>query len=116
MAVDTLLERITDYANRPDPYPLYGELRAAGVARQTDGSYLVGTYSDIVALLHDPQISADPRNLAAPYRSLAEEEQHFFIRLDDPEHQRVRSLPRYSTRALLRPWHRTGRRHWAAFD
>jgi cytochrome P450 len=46
------------------PYPLYAELRAAGVARQTDGSYLVGTYHEITALLHDPRISADPRNLA----------------------------------------------------
>ena len=72
MAVDTLLERITDYANRPDPYPLYGELRESGVVRQTDGSYLVGTYSEIVALLHDPRISVDRRNLAAPYRGWAD--------------------------------------------
>jgi cytochrome P450 len=93
MAVDTLLERIGDYANRPDPYPLYAELREAGVVRQTDGSYLVGTYYDIVALLHDPRISADPRNRAAPYSGLAEEEHRLaFIRLDDPEHQRLRSL------------------------
>jgi cytochrome P450 len=93
MAVDTLLERITDYADRPDLYPLFAELREAGVARQRDGSYLIGTYSDIVALLHDSRISADPRNLAAPYRGLAEEEQQIsFIRLDDPEHQRLRSL------------------------
>ncbi|WP_214411938.1 cytochrome P450 [Sphaerisporangium fuscum] len=93
MAVDTLLERITDYANRPDPYPLYAELREAGVVRQTDGSYLVGTYYDITALLHDPRISADPRNLAAQYRGvLLEEQQISFIRLDDPEHHRLRGL------------------------
>jgi cytochrome P450 len=93
MAVDTLLERITDEANRPDPYPLYAELREAGVARQRDGSYLVGTYYDIVALLHDPRISSDRRNRAAPYRGLAEEEQQIaFILLDDPEHHRLRSL------------------------
>ncbi|MFE4413514.1 cytochrome P450 [Streptomyces sp. NPDC056821] len=93
MAVDTLLERITDYANRPDPYPLYAELREAGVARQTDGSYLVGTYYDIVALFHNPRLSSDRRNRAAPYRDLdAEDQQHSFIRLDDPEHRRLRSL------------------------
>ncbi|GAB2806595.1 cytochrome P450 [Streptomyces chlorus] len=93
MAVDTLLERITDYANRPDPYPLYAELREAGVVRQTDGSYLVGTYYDIVALLHNPRLSSDRRNRAALYRGLdAEDQQHFFIRLDDPEHRRLRSL------------------------
>ncbi|GII57609.1 putative cytochrome P450 [Planotetraspora thailandica] len=93
MAIDTLLERINDYANRPDPYPLYAELREAGVARQTDGSYLIGAYHDIMALLHDPRISADRRNLAAPYRGLPqEEEQISLIVLDDPEHHRLRSL------------------------
>ncbi|MFE8945033.1 cytochrome P450 [Streptomyces sp. NPDC007856] len=94
MAVDTLLERITDYANRPDPYPLYAELREAGVARQTDGSYLVGGYYDIVALFHNPRLSSDRRNLAGTYSGLLaeEEEPHPFIRLDDPEHHRLRSL------------------------
>ncbi|MFI1729111.1 cytochrome P450 [Streptomyces acidicola] len=95
MAVDTLLERITDQANRPDPYPLYAELREAGVARQTDGSYLVGTYYDIVSLFHDPRLSSDRRNRAAPYRGLeAEEPEQMlpFIRLDDPEHHRLRGL------------------------
>ncbi|GII63815.1 putative cytochrome P450 [Sphaerisporangium krabiense] len=93
MAVDTLLERITDHANRPDPYPLYAELREAGVVRQTDGSYLVGTYYDIAALLHDPRVSSDPRNLAPPYREVVPEAgQLSFIRLDDPEHHRLRGL------------------------
>jgi cytochrome P450 len=93
MAADTLLERITDYANRPDPYPLYAELREAGVARQTDGSYLVGTYHEIAALLHDPRISSDLRNRTAGDRALSDGEQSRpFIRLDDPEHQRLRSL------------------------
>ncbi|MBB5925619.1 cytochrome P450 [Streptomyces echinatus] len=94
MAVDTLLERITDYANRPDPYPLYAELREAGVARQTDGSYLVGGYYDIVSLFHNPRLSSDRRNRAGTYSGLPaeEEESHPFIRLDDPEHHRLRSL------------------------
>ncbi|MCL7378691.1 cytochrome P450 [Streptomyces sp. 35G-GA-8] len=93
MAVDNLLERITDYANRPDPYPLYAELREAGVARQQDGSYLVGTYHDIAALLHDPRISADPRNRPAASGGWAEEgPKPPFLRLDDPEHQRLRGL------------------------
>ena len=52
MAADTLFRRITDYASRADPYPLYAELRENGVARQDDGSYLVGTYHEIAALLH----------------------------------------------------------------
>lgn len=93
MAVDNLLERITDYANRPDPYPLYEELREAGVARQKDGSYLVGRYHDIVAVLHDPRISADPRNRPDPSGDTAgEQPKPAFLRLDDPEHERLRAL------------------------
>ncbi|MEU6370232.1 cytochrome P450 [Streptomyces sp. NPDC046931] len=94
MTADTLLERITDYANRPDPYPLYAELREAGpVVRQADGSYLVGTYHEIAALLHDPRISADPRSRPASAGALyVEGAQLPFLRLDDPEHHRLRTL------------------------
>ncbi|MER5178276.1 cytochrome P450 [Streptomyces sp. NPDC002896] len=94
MSADTLLQRINNYANRPDPYPLYAELReAGGVVRQTDGSYLVGTYHEINDVLHDPRISSDQRNLSEPYR-VAEEESHppAFIVLDDPEHHRLRNI------------------------
>ncbi len=66
MAADTLFQRITDYAHRADPYPLYAELRESRVARQEDGSYLVGTYHEIAALLHDPRVSSDRRNRTAP--------------------------------------------------
>ncbi|MEU6323304.1 cytochrome P450 [Streptomyces sp. NPDC047009] len=94
MTADTLLERITDYSNRPDPYPLYAELREAGpVVRQQDGSYLVGSYHEILALLHNPLISADARSLSTPSPDLSETAlQPPFLRLDDPEHQRLRSL------------------------
>ncbi|MEU1823040.1 cytochrome P450 [Streptomyces abikoensis] len=87
MASDTLLARITDYASRPDPYPLYTELREAGpVVRQTDGSHLVGTYHEIAALLHDPRMSANPRSRGETAPHLP------FLRLDDPEHHRLRTL------------------------
>jgi cytochrome P450 len=94
MAADTLFRRITDYANRANPYPLYAELREHGVARQDNGSYLVGTYHEIAALLHDPRISSDPRNrtvpddipIEAPGMPVA------FIGLDDPEHERLRNI------------------------
>ncbi|MGW1025646.1 cytochrome P450 [Streptomyces sp. NPDC002577] len=95
MTADTLLARITDYANRPNPYPLYAELREAGpVVRQTDGSYVVSTYHEINSLLHDPRISSDIRNLAVPLSGLPDEERQppAFIRLDEPEHQRLRSI------------------------
>ncbi|MGW3465332.1 cytochrome P450, partial [Streptomyces olivaceoviridis] len=87
MASETLLERITDYASRPDPYPLYAELRAAGpVVRQADGSYLIGTYHEVAALLHDPRMSVDPRTRGGEAQQLP------FLRLDDPEHHRLRTL------------------------
>ncbi|WP_127357106.1 cytochrome P450 [Actinacidiphila soli] len=92
MDSDTLLARITDYTSRPNPYPLYAELREAGpVVRQADGGYLIGTYHEISALLHDPRMSADPRTRTTP--SLSEETpKPPFLRLDDPEHHRLRTL------------------------
>ncbi|MEV6566079.1 cytochrome P450 [Streptomyces kronopolitis] len=94
MAADTLFQRITDYANRADPYPLYAELRENGVARQDDGSYLVGTYHEIAALLHDPRISSDRRHRTVPDGTAGTDEgvPPSFIGLDDPEHHRLRGL------------------------
>ncbi|WP_336048263.1 cytochrome P450 [Streptomyces sp. CA2R101] len=94
MAADTLFHRITDYAHRADPYPLYAELREAGVVRQDDGSYLVGTYHEIEALLHDPRISSDRRKRTVPDEAAIAEGglSPAFIGLDDPEHHRLRSL------------------------
>jgi cytochrome P450 len=94
MAADTLFRRITDYANRANPYPLYAELREHGVARQDDGSYLVGTYHEIAALLHDPRISSDRRNRTVPDNIAVEAPgvPVAFIGLDDPEHERLRNI------------------------
>ncbi|MFC9227651.1 cytochrome P450 [Streptomyces decoyicus] len=92
MAADTLFQRITDYGNRADPYPLYAELREAGVARQEDGSYLVGTYHDVESLLHDPRISSDRRKRTVPDEIAEEGLPPAFIGLDDPEHHRLRGL------------------------
>ncbi|NKX52829.1 cytochrome P450, partial [Arthrobacter deserti] len=60
MAEPTLWEQILDYSHRADPYPLYAGLRSTPVSRQADGSYLVSTYPETVALLHDPRLSSDP--------------------------------------------------------
>ncbi|MEU7163932.1 cytochrome P450 [Streptomyces morookaense] len=94
MSSETLFRRITDYAHRADPYPLYAELREHGVARQEDGKYLVGTYNEITALLHDPRISSDVRNRTEPDPDLQPVEglPPAFIGRDDPEHDRLRRL------------------------
>ncbi|MCK7626019.1 cytochrome P450 [Streptomyces sp. RS10V-4] len=94
MSTETLLERINDYAHRADPYPLYAELREHGVARQNDGSFLVGTYHEVAALLHDPRISSDVRHRTDPdeVRARSDGLPPSFIAVDDPEHDRLRRL------------------------
>jgi cytochrome P450 len=66
MAPASVFDQILEYSNRANPYPLYAELRKTPVARADDGSYVVSTYREIVALLRDPRVSSDPRNRAAP--------------------------------------------------
>ncbi|MGH2600346.1 MAG: cytochrome P450, partial [Dehalococcoidia bacterium] len=61
MAGPSLYQQVLDYTNRANPYPLYAEMRKTPVARQDDGSYVVSTYQEITALLHDPRISSDLR-------------------------------------------------------
>ncbi|MFB7631656.1 cytochrome P450 [Streptomyces sp. NPDC056149] len=93
MPAETLLARITDYANRPNPYPLYAELREAGpVVRQTDGTYLIGTYHILSALLHDPRMSAEVRGRDFSAEPSQGPVKPSFLQLDDPEHHRLRTL------------------------
>jgi cytochrome P450 len=87
--------RILDGANRADPYPLYAELRKTPVALQEDGSYVVSTYREIVALLHDPRISSDRRNLDDRFDGRefgVPGQEPAFIALDPPHHDRLRGL------------------------
>ncbi|MFG2040682.1 cytochrome P450 [Dactylosporangium sp. NPDC048998] len=118
MAQPSIYEQILDPANRANPYPLYTQLRTTPVARQSDGTYVISTYREIVALLHDPRVSSDPRSHpeltgAAP----APEEGPpglplSFISRDPPEHDRLRELairpfgpPRTPGRVEgMRPW------------
>jgi cytochrome P450 len=98
MPQDSVWQQILDYSNRADPYPLYAELRRTPVVRAEDGSYVVSTYREIVALLHDPRLSSDVRNLPElSADALASEEglpglPPSFILTDPPEHDRIRRL------------------------
>jgi len=56
MAQASIFQQILDPANRDDPYPLFAELRRTPVTREADGSHVVSTYREIVALLHDPRV------------------------------------------------------------
>ncbi|MFD7163896.1 cytochrome P450 [Streptomyces violascens] len=95
----SLLHQILDYANRADPYPIYEELRKTPVHHEEDGPYVVSTYYEIRSLLHDPRISSDARNVASTSRDpLAESTEGegalppSFLRLDPPEHDRLRRM------------------------
>lgn len=95
----SLLHQILDYANRADPYPIYEELRRTPVHQEQDGPYVVSTYHEILGLLHDPRVSSDARNLAqVAHDPLAEPDQResalppSFLRLDPPEHDRLRRM------------------------
>ncbi|HEX4205776.1 MAG TPA: cytochrome P450 [Ktedonobacteraceae bacterium] len=110
MSQETLLQQIVDYRKRANPYPLYAELRKTPVSRQSDGTYAVSTYREIVALLHDPRVSSDLRNRSLPIGadslasqgmdggsapSALDQPQQFspsFLMLDPSEHDRLRRL------------------------
>jgi cytochrome P450 len=97
MTQASILRQITDYANRANPYPLYKELHKTPVLQDEDGGpYVVSSYWDIKGLLHDPRISSDAANLAAAGDDQAGVEETglppSFIRLDPPEHDRLRRM------------------------
>ncbi|MER5859375.1 cytochrome P450 [Streptomyces sp. NPDC059688] len=99
MTEDSLVNRITDFANRADPYPLYEELRATPVLHEEEGGpYVLSSYYDIKALLHDPRISSDAANVAASGRDALNDLEETgglppsFLRLDPPEHDRLRRI------------------------
>ena len=97
MNQEKLFEEILKPANRPNPYPLYSQLRATPVSKQEDGTYVVSTYHEIVALLHDPRISSDLRKSTRGPGELAKKiesgngEPGFIFR-DPPDHDRLRRL------------------------
>ncbi|MET9963515.1 cytochrome P450 [Streptomyces sp. NPDC006326] len=95
-----ILSEILNYANRANPYPLYEELRKTPVHHDGNGPYVISTYYEIRSLLHDPRLSSDARNLAATAKDpLAEEAEEgaaalppSFLKLDPPEHDRLRRM------------------------
>ena len=86
-----VLAQILDYANRADPYPLYAQLRKTPVFRAPNGSYVVSTYREIWALMHDPRIGvgAFGGNAGAGAGGGGPGS---FIGMDPPAHDRLRRL------------------------
>ena len=101
MAQPSTWEQILDYSNRANPYPFYDELRKTPVTRLPDGSYLVSTYAEIAALLHDPRVSSDmTRNPAAAAAGAAASARTgtapgmtpTFLSMDPPDHDKFRRI------------------------
>ncbi len=84
-----LLAQILDYANRANPYPLYAELRKTPVFRAPNGAYVVSTYREIWALMHDPRIGVGGFGSGA---AGAPAGSGSFIGMDPPTHDRLRRL------------------------
>jgi len=101
----TLLQQAFEQESRPNPYPIFAEMRKTPVAAQPDGTYVVSTYDEIVTLLHDPRISS----AGGPMGKSANAP---FINADPPEHDRLRRLAtshfgpphRPNLVAELEPW------------
>jgi cytochrome P450 len=92
-----LLAQILDYANRANPYPLYAQLRKSPVFRAPNGAYVVSTYREIWALMHDPRIgvgglTAGAGAGAAGGGAGAGAGVGSFIGMDPPTHDRLRRL------------------------
>ncbi len=90
MATASILQRILDYDNRSNPWPLYAELRATPVTPEAAGAYVVSRYRDIVALLHDPRVSSETSDPLAG--GGGDRPQPSFINRDPPEHDRIRRI------------------------
>jgi cytochrome P450 len=86
-----LMRRVGEQANRPNPWPLYAQLRRDRVVPLAEGSYAVGRYDDVLALLHDPRVSSDPHTLTDPGDRMVIDIGPFIDR-DPPDHDRLRRV------------------------
>jgi cytochrome P450 len=120
MAQPSIFQQVLDPASRANPYPLYAELRKTPVTREDDGTYVVSTYDEIFALMHDPRVSSDPGNRngaagpdAGPDAGQSEQALSF-INHDPPDHDRLRELAMRPFGPPQTPGRIDGMRPWLA--
>ncbi|MCG5432907.1 cytochrome P450 [Mycobacterium sp. MYCO198283] len=94
-----LLMRLLDPANRADPYPLYGDIRARGPLHLPEANLTVfSTFADCDAVLRHPASASDGMKSTAVQRQLAQGAPARswgppgFLFLDPPDHTRLRRL------------------------
>jgi cytochrome P450 len=120
MAQPSIYQQVLDPANRANPYPLYAELRTTPVTREDDGTYVVSSYNEIFALLHDPRVSSDPRSHSGGAGATAgpDPEQPglplAFINRDPPDHDRLREQAMRPFGPPCTPGRIDGMRPWLA--
>lgn len=88
------------FANRPNPYPFFEELRKTPVAKVAERTYVVTGYPEVLALAHDPRISSDisrsPSGLFGESEAkleaaeAAQARDSSMLVSDPPEHDRMR--------------------------
>ena len=87
-----LFERLLDPASRPNPYPIYEQMRKTPVAQLDEYYYIVSTYHEIFALLHNPSAGKDQSKSKIPVENLRDIAKQWILFLDPPEHDRLRRL------------------------
>ena len=84
------------FANRPNPYPFFEELRKTPVAKVSEKTYVVTGYDEVIALTHDPRISSDLNRTPSgmygekPETDTASNPTNSFIGTDPAVHDRMR--------------------------
>ena len=120
MTQPSIYQQVLDPANRANPYPLYTELRKTPVTREDDGTYVVSTYNEISALMHDPRVSSDPGSRSGAAGATAGPDQRklerglSFIGQDPPDHDRLRELAMRPFGPPQTPRRIDGMRSWLA--
>lgn len=99
MEPGALLMQLLDPASRPDPYPIYAQLREAGAVRPPGvPATIVSSFADCQRILRDPGAASDRMKSRMVRERIAadpgpqENTAQAFIFLDAPDHTRLRRL------------------------
>jgi cytochrome P450 len=92
MTADQAFAEAMKFENRPNPYLFFDELRKTPVARLTNGLCVVTGFKEIIALLHDPRLSADLRKRSNRSQALTKEVEELEAEATVTENARVPSM------------------------